>query len=192
MAMPAIRRRWTASAVRELQNNAWPRYELIDGELLVTPSASPSHQGFALELAMQLNPYTEKQSIGITLLPPADIELREESIVQPDVFVLPPDDRALIDIKWTDFRSLVLAVEVLSPSTARDDRTRKRDLYMDNNVAEYWIVDLDGRLVERWFPGRENPIVETSAFEWRPAGSSEPLTIDLPALFDRVRLPRRI
>lgn len=141
---------------------------------------------------MQLNPYTEKQSIGITLLPPADIELREESIVQPDVFVLPPDDRALIDIKWTDFRSLVLAVEVLSPSTARDDRTRKRDLYMDNNVAEYWIVDLDGRLVERWFPGRENPIVETSAFEWRPAGSSEPLTIDLPALFDRVRLPRRI
>ena len=192
MAMPAIRRHWTASAVRELQNNAWPRYELIDGELLVTPSAIPAHQGFAFELAMQLNPYTEKQSIGITLLPPADIELRQESIVQPDVFVLPPDDRALIDIKWTDFRSLVLAVEVLSPSTARDDRTRKRDLYMDNNVAEYWIVDLDGRLVERWFPGRENPVVETSAFEWRPAESSEPLTIDLPALFDRVRLPRRI
>ena len=89
MAMPAIRRHWTVSAARELQDNGWPRYELIDGELLVTPSASPSHQGFAFALAMQLNPYTEKQSIGITLLPPADIELREESIVQPDVFVLP-------------------------------------------------------------------------------------------------------
>jgi len=112
--------------------------------------------------------------------------------VQPDVFVLPLDGRALIDVKWTDFKSLVLAVEVLSPSTARIDRTRKRDLYMENNVAEYWIVDLDGRIVERWFSGRENPIVETGAFEWRPAGSSEPLTIDLPALFDRVRLPRRI
>ena len=62
----------------------------------------------------------------------------------------------------------LLAVEVLSPSTARADRTVKRRLYQRAGVPEYWIVDLEARLVERWRPADERPEVLTDTLTWRP------------------------
>ena len=66
MAMPAIRRRWTAADVRALQERAWPRYELIDGELLVTPSPRSAHQLAVLEFAVALHQYCERNPVGVT------------------------------------------------------------------------------------------------------------------------------
>jgi len=80
-------------------------------------------------------------------------------------------------------RALLLAVEVLSPSSARNDRGHKRRYYQRNGLPEYWIVDLDSRLVERWRPDDTRPEVLTETLEWRPQGSAAPLVIELHTLF---------
>lgn len=188
--MPAIRRRWTAEAVRSLMDESrpWPRYELIDGELLVTPAPGSPHQLAVGELYLVIAPYIDQQRIGVTFLSPADLELRPDTITQPDVFVVPGgpggDDGPL---PWSFIKSLHLAVEVLSPSSLRNDRVIKRDHFMDSNVAEYWVVDIDARAIERWMPGRETPVVNRDLLTWHPVGATEPLVIDLSVIFARVR-----
>jgi Uma2 family endonuclease len=61
----------------------------------------------------------------------------------------------------------------------------KRDFYLSSGIAEYWIVDLDARAVERWRPESERPKIIRDRVEW-PAGNAAPLIIELPALFDRI------
>ncbi|MES3033296.1 MAG: Uma2 family endonuclease [Gemmatimonadota bacterium] len=187
MAMP-LQRHWTTEDVRAIthEDRPWPRYELIDGELLVTPAPRGAHQLAAFEIATLLKTYSERERIGLVMLSPSDIGLRPDSITQPDVFVVPfgvaPADRVA---KWSDIKSLQLAVEVLSPSSLRTDRVVKRDFYLANGVAEYWIVDLDARMFEVWFPYDETPSVHHAELRWTPSGR-DPLIIDLAALFDRV------
>ena len=75
---------------------------------------------------------------------------------------------------------------MLSPSTARADRIVKRRRFQRAKVPEYWIVDLDARLVERWRPGDRRPEVLEERLEWRPESSLAPLVLDLPAFFREV------
>jgi len=189
MVMPPIRRRWTAADVREMQDEsrAWPRYELLHGELLVTPAPSVSHQRAVRELFLILAPYAGHVGLGETLISPSDIELRPESVMQPDVFVVSAGTEFSEPPKWSDIKSLVLAIEILSPSSLRVDRVEKRDFYLEHGVAEYWVVDLDGRLVERWTPARATPDVIRDQLSWSPSLTrNEALVIDLPEFFVRV------
>ena len=82
-------------------------------------------------------------------------------------------------------RAGLLAVEVLSPSTARSDRVVKRPLYREERVPEYWIVDLDSRTIERSTPDEPRPELLDERLDWSPEGATEHLTIDLPAYFAR-------
>lgn len=59
----------------------------------------------------------------------------------------------------------------------------KRGKFQRAGVPEYWVVDLDARLVERWRPGDERPEILTDSLVWCPGAAAEPLTIELPALF---------
>ncbi len=183
MSMPATHRRWTSADVRRLINASrnWPRYELIDGELLVTPSPGHPHQLAVGELHLLIAPYVEREELGLTFLSPSDVELREESITQPDLYVVPDTKR----IKATC--SLLLAVEVTSPTSVRTDRVTKRDFYMESGVAEYWVLDLDAAMIERWTTGRDTPRVEQNALVWNPDGASTALTLDLRLFFERIR-----
>ncbi|CAN5220729.1 hypothetical protein BH09GEM1_BH09GEM1_14970 [soil metagenome] len=81
---------------------------------------------------------------------------------------------------------LLLAAEVLSPSTARADRVAKRTLFRDERVPEYWIVDLDARTFERSTPRDDGLEVRVDTIVWRPHGASAPLVIDLAAYSTRV------
>ena len=188
MAMPAIHRRWTSADVRSLtsEERAWPRYELIDGELFVTPAPRTTHQYAVTELWSVLDRYLEAVPVGSALTSPSDLELAPDTITQPDVFVIPFDTKLAGDIvQWSDVKSLLLAVEVLSPSSLRTDRIKKRDFYLANGVEEYWIVDLEARVFERWRPSAETPEVLRDRIVWTPR-EREPLAIDLPAWFLRV------
>lgn len=187
MGMPALsKHRWTAADVRALMDASrhWPRYELLDGELLVTNAPTLAHQWAVTELVRRLGDYCERERIGVALISPADIELAPESIMQPDVFVVPqrlvPADGAM---RWPAVTELALAVEVLSPSTMREDRVRKRDFYLANRVGEYWIVDLDGRVIERWTPERERPDLRRDELVWRPSGAAAPFLLDVAGFF---------
>ncbi|HEX7939587.1 MAG TPA: Uma2 family endonuclease [Gemmatimonadaceae bacterium] len=187
--MPAVdlRRRWTAREVRQLTADApgwWPRYELIDGELIVTPSPGGPHQFAVTELLFALKGYCDAHGVGMALTSPADIELEPESVRQPDVFVLPLEEGKRVAREDFPARELILAVEVVSPSTANVDRGIKRELFQ-RRVSEYWVVDTDTRIVERWRPNNVAAEILTEQLAWQPAGATAPLILDLVALFRR-------
>lgn len=195
MGMPAIRRHWTTADVRALmdESRAWPRYELIGGELIVTPAPWGMHQFAVLEFAVLLAAYLRDEPVGAALMSPADLELEPGTITQPDVFVIPaggaPSDDAF---RWSDVASLLLAVEVISPGSIRTDRITKREYYMDVGVPDYLIIDVDARIVERWTQGRDTPAVLRDRLVWHPRGSSTPLNVALPEYFDRIGAQMRL
>lgn len=188
MAMPAgTTRRWTAREVRELiaaQPLHTPRYELVDGELLVTPSPAPQHQIALRELIIALGEYLEREPIGEALFSPSDVELEPEDVRQPDAFVVSRKELKRVVREGNPVRELLLAIEVVSPSSGRHDRVKKRSGYQ-RHVPEYWIVDLESRLVERWRQGDARPEVLVDSVTWHPTGASEPFRLELPRLFAR-------
>ena len=184
MAMPAPSTAWTVEMVHALPDDG-NRYEVIDGELFVTPAPSPVHQRAVRELLYIIGPYVTAHAIGDALMAPADVVYGPRKMVQPDLFVLPLVGGAP-PRTWMEVGHLILVAGVLSPSTRRADRGKKRDLYQDKGVPEYWVVDLDDRLVERWRPNEASPETLTERLEWRPDRLVEPLDIDLRAYFTRV------
>jgi Uma2 family endonuclease len=186
MAMPTpTQRHWTTGEVRELMDaEPWPspRYELIDGELIVTPSPAIDHYRVLMRVYHILHAYLEREPVGEAMLSPADLELRPGTISQPDIFV-PTLDEARRARRWSEVRHLLLAVEVLSPSSARIDRGKKRRHYQASGVAEYWIIDPESRLVERWRPEDDRPEILSELLAWHPRGAGAALEIELGALF---------
>ena len=126
----------------------------------------------------------DNESGWSTVGAPAELELDAFTLVQPDVFVLPLVDGKLPQSQQ-DTGTPLLFVEVLSPSTARYDRITKRQRYQRYGV-EYWIVDLDARLVERWTPDADRPEIAIESITWQPTGITAPLIIQLDALFAEI------
>lgn len=187
MSMPASARRWTVEEVRAMQDEdrPWPRFELIDGELIVTPAPRRVHQRAVAELFRLLDPYVRAQRIGVVEFSPADIQLEPGTIVQPDLFVSPlMNGRA--PLHWPETTRLVLAAEVISPSNPRADRVTKRRFFTRVDVAEYWVIDLDARIFERNLGADPRPEILDRTVAWSPRGATEPLVIDIPAYFARV------
>jgi len=188
MGMPAaLRRRWTLIEVRALIDatpEPAPRFELVDGELLVTPSPVTRHQRAVRALLVAIDAYLERTAFGEALDSPFDVQLEPDTIVQPDVFAVPREEARRLDTEMPA-RSLILVIEVISPSSALADRGPKRELYQ-RHVPDYWIVDLDAQLFERWRPGDDRPEIVRERIEWNPAGASDVFTLDLPAYFARL------
>jgi Uma2 family endonuclease len=189
MGMPALdERRWTAREVRALIEDAplaTPRYELVDGELLVTPGPTGWHQLAVGRLLVELMAYVDAQGLGVVLASPSDVELEVERITQPDVYVFSENEWARVRTEGWPVRELLLAVEVLSPSSSRYDRVVKRPLYT-THVPEYWIVDIDARVIERWRRGEDRPEILSQRMTWSPDGAEQPLELDLKQFFARV------
>jgi len=182
MGMAQASTTWTGERVRALPDDGL-RYELVDGELLVTPSPGWTHQTAVAALFRRLDGYVGSNPLGWVRFAPADISLGEDEVLQPDLFVIPA---ALNPRSWQEVRALLLVIEVLSPGTARYDRLVKRRRYQRAPVPEYWIVDLDARLVERWKPDDTRPEILTETLEWSPAPGLKPLEIELPGFFAEV------
>ena len=154
------------------------RHELLDGVHVVTPAPEYPHQGVLGEFSLALGKALEGQDELRLLSSPADIVLSPRTLVQPDLFVVRKQPGQIVK-NWSEVGVPVLAIEFLSPSTAARDRGAKRRIYQGAGVAEYWIVDLDARLVERWRPGDARPEVVSEELVWEP----------LPAIAARVHLP---
>ena len=184
MGMPNFKRQWTVAERDELPDDG-NRYEVIDGELFVTPAPAWRHQEASLYLYRLLADYLGLERIGHAFAAPADVVFSPRRGVQPDVFVVPLVGGRRPE-HFDEVKRLVLAVEVLSPSTARADRVAKRAMFRDEGVPEYWIVDLDARTFERSTPAESRPEILAELLEWFPDGAAEPLVIDLVAWFATV------
>lgn len=180
MYTPQPPRRWLVRELLQLPESL-TRHELLDGELIVTPAPAQAHQSVVIRLVDELVAYLRPLGRRETLFAgPADIWWDDHNLVQPDLLVLHPDD---VTGAWKDAKRLLLAVEVLSPGTSRNDRGRKRALYQRHGVETYWIVDGETRVVEIWRPEAVRPDVAMSALRWQVVPDAPELVIDLPALF---------
>lgn len=160
------------------------RYETVHGELLVTPAPRELHQRVQFNLVLALGSYLRSHKVGQCYLAPADISWGPDILVQPDLFVVDLTEARTGD--WSRMQTLLLAIEVLSPSTARQDRFTKRRLYQQVGIPAAWFVDCDARHIEVWTPKATFPVFESERVIWHPEGASAPLVLDLPPLFEPV------
>src|SRR5437899_12619086 len=156
MGMPHTAKRWTAAMVRALPDDNY-RYEVIAGELVVTPAPPATHQRAVTVLLVRLSNYLQHEKWAEVLASPAVISFLADMLVQPDLFVLPITPGEGRVLGWSQIRTLLLAVEVLSPSTARADRQVKRRPYQQERVGECWVVDVAARILECWPATGERP-----------------------------------
>lgn len=184
MGMPIAAKPWTRDAVLSLPEDG-NRYELLDGELLVTPSPAVIHQRAVWALQDRIRPYVREHRLGMAGLAPIDLDLGSEQLLQPDLFVVPLRNERE-PLHQSEMGIPLLIAEVLSPSTAMYDRNRKRTYYQRSGVGEYWIVDTDARLIERWLPSDGRPEILTERIVWRPDGGVAPLVVELAEYFSEV------
>jgi Uma2 family endonuclease len=114
----------------------------------------------------------------------ADLRLEPTAVVEPDLFVL--REPATAGTRLDDPAGVVLVAEVLSPSTAKRDRGIKRLFYQRIRVPEYWIVDLDARLIERWRPADERPEILRERLTWTDPVSGAELVLDVEKFFAEI------
>jgi Uma2 family endonuclease len=181
--MPAAHTEWTVDMLDALPDDG-QRYEIIDGVLYVTPAPSDLHQYVVGELFARLHEYLRHSGIGHPIGSPSDVrrEDRSRNRVQPDIFVVRVTSRKRPSYPF-DLADLLLAVEVESASSSRDDYHTKRQLYLDARVPEYWVVSPEARTISRWHSADQPGEILSQSTAWHPAGMAQPLLIDLPSFF---------
>jgi Uma2 family endonuclease len=124
------------------------RYEILDGDLYVTPSPTARHQEVSFNLTLALGQYVRAHGLGKVLAAPLDVILADDSIAQPDILFV-SNERLPIVRDWVH-GAPDLVIEILSPGTRERDRTLKRRLYARHGVRELWLVDPEAKTVESY------------------------------------------
>ncbi len=171
---------WTVDMVQALPSEG-NRYEVVRGELLVTPAPTFGHQEFVVRLVVALRKYTEREPNICVVMSPADVHYGEDTLVQPDLFAIPLSEARKGE--WKLMPGLLLAIEVLSPSSARGDLTTMRKLYGEEGVPLYWIVHGDQACVLEWTPGAFEPVERRDVLRWHPASAVTPFEMSIAELF---------
>jgi Uma2 family endonuclease len=182
MHMATHTKAWTLDELHRLPDDG-NKYELVRGELFVTPAPSVRHEDILARLNAALVPYVARHSLGMVYRPRAVLRF-EGSEVEPDLMVRPLGSATSDDDDWATLPTPILVVEVLSGTTRRRDLVQKRALYLDAGVPEYWVIDPEARQV-RVVRGERNADDTTAseAVEWRPAGASDVFVIPVASLF---------
>lgn len=184
MGMPATTHDWTVEMLDALPDDG-QRYEIIDGELFVTPAPGEPHQDVVRLLIVRLSQYFDASDVGAVMVSPADVwrDERSRNRVQPDVFVVRRIDGKRPTYPY-HLRNLLLAVEVVSPDNPLVDVHTKRELYLREGVAEYWVIDPEVRNLTRW-RGRDEPgEVSSVELRWKQDGMTTEFVLNLPEFFD--------
>ena len=123
------------------------RYELIHGEVHLTPSPTTKHQCVLQNLSSSLGPFVIKNGLGEVWTAPLDVRLSPDTAVQPDLIFISNSRAKIIKENYID-GAPDLVVEILSPSTAAHDRATKLALYAEAGVPEVWLLDPNAKTVE--------------------------------------------
>lgn len=176
MHMATQAKRWTLAELHRLPDDG-NKYELVRGELFVTPAPSVTHETILVRLTDILAPFVAANALGKVFHPRAVVRF-EGSEVEPDMMVRRPHP----DLDWDDAPTPSLVIEVLSGSTRRRDLGAKRQLYVDAGVPEYWVVDPEEKSVLVVRPG-EPDYRATAQLTWTPSGARQSLVIEVSTMF---------
>jgi Uma2 family endonuclease len=184
MATQPALRRWTYDDLVELPDDG-KRYEIIAGELHLSPSPNRAHQRLVRRLVVLMDRFVEANGLGEVMLSPFDVVLAPDDVLVPDLLFV-QRERSDVLTAWAVEGAPDLVVEVLSPSTASIDRGKKRERYARYGVPEYWILDPRKRTLNIYSlaGGQYVPrVLTTGTFDWQPVPDGPTLHIDLDALF---------
>ena len=176
MSMPA--KAWTLEELHRLPDDG-NKYELIRGELFVTPPPSVDHEEVLARLSAILTGYVERHGLGKVYHPRAVIRF-EGSEAEPDLMVRVVP-LGIHGNAWETLPPPLLVIEAMSPTTRRRDLVNKREYYHDAGAGEYWVLDSERHeiLVIR---REESGVVVRDSLVWRTV-AAEPLVLDVRALF---------
>ena len=176
--LPA-RTMWTVADLEALPDDG-NRYEILHGELLVSPLPSNGHQGISMDLSMLVAQWCRMHT-GWAVRAPGGMYVSETTWFEPDLCVYAAPHRT--ELSWKEMPPPLLVVEILSPSTTRRDRHRKRPAYLANGVKEVWLVERETRTIERWTAASEFPHTFQGAITWTPDPMLPPLVVPELELF---------
>lgn len=174
----ALARRWTYDEFARLPEDG-NRYEIIAGELHMTPAPRPIHQKVTYNLAALIGRFVEQHDLGWVLPGPVDVLFAEGNYLEPDLVFVRRDRSGIITDRGIE-GAPDLVVEVVSDSTALRDRNEKRERYAWFGVPEYWVVDAEAGHVEvyRMLEDPITPRVMRETLTWRLAPGAP--TLELP------------
>jgi Uma2 family endonuclease len=144
--LKSVPRPLTAHDYRELPDGP-PYYQLIEGELYMSPSPNWFHQKILGNIVRMLFRYLDEKPIGELSFAPLDTFLTDLNVYQPDILFVSNNRRSVLKEDGVD-GAPDFVVEILSPRTAKYDRGAKRDIYGRTGVQELWIVDPELKSVQ--------------------------------------------
>jgi Uma2 family endonuclease len=155
------------------------RYEVIDGELYMTPAPLWRHQRALSRLHLRVGDWVYRHGLGEVVPAPVGVVLDETTAVQPDLVYLSRERLGLISQRGIE-GAPDLVVEVLSPGTAARDRGIKMRRYAAAGIPHYWLIDLDTPALEPYRLGERG---------YERTGTYGPGSIFRPALFPGLEIP---
>jgi Uma2 family endonuclease len=182
MHMAHAKRRWTIDELHGLPEDG-NKYELIKGQLFVTPAPSDNHETIGARLTRLIDPYVAANDLGLVYRPRAIVRIGKDSEVEPDLMVRQP--QSVRRASWVGAPTPILVVEITSPTTRRRDRLYKRKIYAEAGIPEYWMVDSDDRTICVARPGHED-VIALDRLTWHPSGVAAPLTLTVADVFGPV------
>ncbi len=183
MATKPAFQHWTYAEFERLPDDG-NRYEVIAGELVVSPSPDFSHQEIIGRLHVLMRVFADAHKLGRLIVGPFDVLFAEGDYLVPDLLFVRTDRTSIIRKRGVEGPP-DLVVEVLSDSTGFRDRGIKRERYARYGVAEYWVIDPRSALIEVYRPlvDAEGPTVTSGTLDWQPVPGGPTLTLDLMVLF---------
>ncbi|MBA2276263.1 MAG: Uma2 family endonuclease [Chloroflexia bacterium] len=138
--MSTVARLLTYDDLRRMPDDG-KRYEIIGGELIVSPSPIRAHQEFSIDLIFVVDSYVRQHHLGRVYHAPVDVRLSPHDVVQPDLLFIREDRLDIYKARGDVQGPPDLVVEIISPSSEKTDPGRKFELYAASGVPEYWLAD---------------------------------------------------
>jgi Uma2 family endonuclease len=164
-ARPEVR--YTYEDYLSIPEDSSQRFEIVDGELFVTPTPRARHQQVVVSITRILATLALEHGLGEVFVGPITVRLHDDTVTEPDVVFLRTETLELIDWNGRIIGAPDLVVEILSPSNRGYDRNLKRRRYQASGVPELWIVDADEDTMEIWRPDSVTPERPRDTLEWR-------------------------
>ena len=161
-----------------------PYFQLIEGQLVMSPSPLTKHQRIVVRLSTQLSYYTQENSLGEIFIAPLDVFLNDVNVYQPDIVFVSTARSHQVTEKGIE-GAPDLCIEVLSKGTQRFDLGAKKKVFAQSGLGHYWIIDPEARslAVFNLRVNSEHPVeVFTPPQSFRPELFPR-LEINLSALF---------
>ena len=161
-----------------------PYFQLLDGDLYKSPSPRRYHQKLIVRLVGILQAYLEMHPVGEIYVAPSDVVFTRDTILNPDIYFVSRERAGILTEQGAE-GAPDLVVEVLSPSTAKLDVGRKREVYAECGVREMWVVSPKTRAVEiyRFAERADEPMAIVEAGSALASPLFPELSIPISALF---------